>query len=481
MQQSVLVADDDESIRELLMTLLDEAGYAVVAAEDGAEAVAMAVEQPPDVAVLDVMMPRMNGFEACRAIKSDRRSADVPVILLTALAQTGSKVEGLDCGATDYVTKPFDAAELLARLRSALAEKTRRDALAAEALTDILTGLINRRGLEQQLDQLLAHSERVEEVLSLIMFDADRFKTVNDTYGHDIGDVVLTGLAQRAREVMRAQDVVGRFGGEEFMAILPSAGHDAALAAAERLRANVERTPITTATGAMSVTVSVGVATTLPGSDTERVALVAAADQALYTAKRLGRNRVVHAHGQPTAPLAPAEPPEAARALLEALALIHPTAADHARAISQLCWQIAVGLRLAPHERSRIALAGLLHDIGLLGGAEAGGVLRTGRGTATLQANARRAEEILHRLPSLHGIAPLVAAQYERWDGSGSPEGLHGEMIPLGSRILAVAEYYDAARQAGNADPSAAVATLRDASGRALDPKVVETALQVLS
>src|SRR5437763_6582582 len=167
MQATILVADDDESIRLILSTLFEEAGYHVLCAEDGRMAVELAVQHRPDVTILDVLMPGMDGFAACRAIKTDRRTADIPVLLLTALAQTTSKVQGLEYGANDYITKPFETVELLARLRNTLTHKSHHDALATQALTDPLTGLTNRRGLEQQLDQLLAHGARTAEIPSL--------------------------------------------------------------------------------------------------------------------------------------------------------------------------------------------------------------------------------------------------------------------------------------------------------------------------
>lgn len=482
-QQTVLVADDDESIRLLLTMLLEESGYQALAAEDGRMAVDLALEHRPDIAILDVMMPIMDGFDACRALKADRRTANMPVILLTALAQTPSKVEGLDIGASDYVTKPFESAELLARVRAALAQKNQRDRLAAEALTDALTTLTNRRGLEQQLEQLLAHTGREHEPLSLLLFDADHFKSVNDTYGHHIGDVVLAALAQRARETMRAQDVIGRFGGEEFLAILPSATAEAAVAAAERLRGYVEATPIRTPAGPVGVTVSVGVTTTVHGAEMERSALIAMADRALYAAKRTGRNRVVHADGQPTSPLSAAEPPETARALLAALSLVHTPTAEHSRLVSELCWEIGVELRLAPLDRSRVALAGLLHDIGKLAAPRA--LLDQTVPHEVSPDQIEQATQLLQSLPNLQVMAHMVAAQGEWWDGSGRPRGLHGPDIPLGSRIIAVADACAMIRRNlvplnGNATNDASAEALRRGAGTRFDPAVVDAAMRVL-
>ena len=487
MQPTILVADDDESIRLILATLLEEAGYHILCVEDGRAAVEQAVQHRPDVAILDVLMPEMDGFAACRTIKTDRRTADIPVLLLTALAQTTSKVQGLESGADDYITKPFETAELLARLRNALAHKSHHDALATQALTDPLTGLTNRRGLEQQLDQLLAHSERAAETLSLLLFDVDHFKTINDTYGHQTGDVVLVALAQRAREATRAQDVLGRFGGEEFLGILPSAGRDAALTAAERLRAHVAEAPVATPSGAVSVTISVGVGTTVPGKEVTRGGLLAAADRAMYVAKHRGRNCVAHADGQPTAPLARPKPPDVARALVEALALVHADMAAHARAVADACWEIGSALRLTPPERSRVALAGLLHDIGKLGLPRALLDIPAPldeRDNVNLRAHSHYGEQLLQRFAILDPVAPLVAAQQERWDGSGYPRGWSGEQIPLGSRIVAVAHAYDVlshTHSRGAAGAACAIATgLRSAAGTRFDPTVVNAAICAL-
>jgi len=490
MQHTILVADDDAAIRDLLLMVLAQAGYNTLDADNGQRAVELAVAHRPDVALLDVMMPVMDGFAACRAIKADPRTADIPVLLLTALVHVDFKVQGLDEGAADYITKPFENLELLARLRAVLHEKSRRDALVAEALTDALTGLTNRRSLERQLDQLLAHAVRVEEPLSVLMFDADHFKNVNDTFGHETGDVVLTALAQRAQEAVRAQDVVGRFGGEEFVVILPGADRVAAIIAAERLRAHVADTPIVTPAGPISVTVSVGGATAYAHMDIERAVLVTTADNALYNAKRAGRNRVMHADGQPTAPLVLPEPPEAARALVAALALVDGTAADRAHEVARLCWTIGGALRLSPAERAHIGVAGLLYNIGAIAApqpalAAAGSFAlpdRPDRPDRPADQDCWAAVEIvtdlLRRLPSLQAFPELVCAQDEWWDGSGGPHGLRGEAIPLGSRIIAVAAAYDRARRGMPvSDPTAA---LRDASGSRLDPLVVAAALRSL-
>ncbi len=490
MQATVLIADDDAAIRQMLVTMFDEAGYETIVAPDGRTAVALTRINQPDVVLLDVSMPRLDGLAACRAIKSDPRTAHIPVLLLTAFAQVEAKVQGLDAGATDYITKPFDLPELLARLRSALAGKTRHDTLAAQALTDALTGLTNRRGLEQQLDQMLAHAERHEEPLSLLMMDADHFKAVNDSYGHETGDQVLVTLARRAQEMVRAQDVIGRFGGEEFLIILPEAGHDAAITAAERLRLHVIQQPISIAGAGdpIVVTVSVGVATLSPGVAITRTALVAAADRALYAAKRTGRNRSVHADGYQTAPLGLPDPPDAARTLLAVLQVGAPREAEHAMRVGELCWGIAAALRLLPAERARIGWAGLLHDIGRVPrGLTPSPLARDEHEYEQAALDVAMTVELLSRLPMLASMAELVASQRENWDGSGAPHGLRGDDIPLGARIIAVADAYDGLTHVpaemrtlpvGSATATPGEQLLRQAGTR-LDPAIVDIALRL--
>ena len=479
---TILVADDDRSIRELLRTLLSEEGYQTLTATNGLAAVELARECRPDIAVLDVMMPVMDGLSACRAIKSERATSDIPVILLTALAQTPSKVEGLDCGATDYITKPFDARELLARLRTILGEKRRLDTLAAEAVSDPLTALANRRGLDRHLNQMIAHSERTGEPLSVAMFDADRFKSINDRFGHDAGDAVLATVAERAREALRSQDVVGRYGGEEFLAILPAAGREAALAAAERLRAHIAAAPVTTIYGPIGITVTVGVATAVPGADIAPAELVAAADRALFAAKRAGRNRVAHTDGPPTAPLAYREPPEAARALLEVLSLARPEAVEHAWSVADTCWSIATAMRLTAPDRNRVALAGLLHNIGELihSTVPAGDKIDPPhRDAGGLACHVSASIMILERVPALSDLADILASFQEQCEGRSEASGGSHDARSLGSRIIAVAHAWVTFNRDGS-DPADVAPSLRLHTEPNLDPNIVEVVLHAL-
>lgn len=303
----ILVVDDHPDNVELLRARLSAQGYEVQAANDGEQALAAVAADPPDLILLDVMMPRMDGMEVARRIKSNSELPFIPIIMQTALDSTERRVEGLDAGADDYITKPINFAELEARVRSMLRIKTLQKDLEARekeleemnqrllemAHTDALTGVDNRRYLQERLHEMFEHSLRMEEALMCVMCDIDHFKSVNDTHGHQAGDEVLQQFAQLLREYVRETDRVGRYGGEEFVLLLPGTPVDAAVLLAEKLRQAVEAHTFTFEGGSVCRTVSCGVA----GWPHPRIRteddLLRASDDALYVAKERGRNRVV--------------------------------------------------------------------------------------------------------------------------------------------------------------------------------------------
>jgi two-component system cell cycle response regulator len=294
----VLIADDDPISRRLLEVSLSKAGYPVSMASNGAEALRL-LEQPdgPRLAVLDWMMPEMDGVDVCRIIRKSASEAYVYIILLTARGHQTEILQGLEAGADDYVTKPFDLQELKARLRAGTRILELQGELVAarehsrvQATLDSLTGLLNHVAILSALEKELARSARESKPVAILMADIDHFKGVNDTYGHPAGDVVLRETAHKMVGSVRSYDSIGRYGGEEFVVVLPGCDLAAAVKRAERLRECVCAQPVNVTDVAIPITMSIGVA--VSSDDAHLGQLLQAADKALYAAKNGGRNRV---------------------------------------------------------------------------------------------------------------------------------------------------------------------------------------------
>ena len=285
----ILVADDDRVTRAMVSSWLKGAGYEVIAAADGEEALQLAGEHGPDLLLVDVTMPGRDGYEVCRAIQAESRTPP-PVIFLTAHSQTNARVAGLDAGAVDYIVKPFANEELIARVRAALRTKAVHDGLVETASRDGLTGVFNRRELDIRAQQAVALAARHSRPFSCLLLDIDHFKKVNDTYGHAVGDGVLREAARRISDSSRVSDTVGRYGGEEFVVLLPETDGDGAVAAADKLRAELASTAVVVGEIGITIRASIGAAV-LGHAMSSAADLYAAADQALYRAKELGRDR----------------------------------------------------------------------------------------------------------------------------------------------------------------------------------------------
>ncbi|HEX2718739.1 MAG TPA: diguanylate cyclase [Gemmatimonadaceae bacterium] len=303
----ILIVDDHEDNVDLLRARLEAWGYETDSANDGDVALKAIESNPPDLVLLDVMMPTLDGTEVARRVKENRSLPFIPIIMQTALDATEHKVKGLNAGADDYITKPIEFSELGARVRSMLRikrlqeEVERKSTELAEAnrkllhmsQTDGLTGLRNRRYIEERLLEMFEHSKRLHEPLACMLCDLDKFKSVNDTYGHQAGDAVLKQFARILEGEAREIDKVGRYGGEEFIVLLPGTPLDSAVTFAERVRKAVEDHTFVFEGGTLKRTASFGVSGWPHPAISHCESLVKTADDALYVAKETGRNKVV--------------------------------------------------------------------------------------------------------------------------------------------------------------------------------------------
>lgn len=291
---TVLIVDDEKHNRSLLTELLGE-DYRLILAKNGEQALERAREHRPDLILLDVLMPGMDGYAVLRQLKHDDATRDIPVIFITALDSTIDEEKGLELGAVDYIAKPFHPPIVRVRVRNHLQSVQQRRLLEQLAMLDSLTGIPNRRRFNEVFELEWRRCLRNREPVSLIVLDIDHFKRFNDDFGHTEGDEVLrriAGTLQRA--LRRPADFVCRYGGEEFVILLPGIPLEGALALAESARCDVEAQRVPAPGGMqLPVTVSMGGATCLPQRAEPDHALFARADAALYEAKRGGRNRVV--------------------------------------------------------------------------------------------------------------------------------------------------------------------------------------------
>lgn len=296
-QRDLILIVDDTPVNVLVLAEALSKDCRVKVATNGPEALAIASsEEKPDLILLDVMMPEMDGYEVCRHLREDSATSDIPVIFVTALGGVEDEERGLHLGAVDYITKPFQLPIVRARVRNHLKLKRYTDLLASLAMMDGLTNIANRRRFDEVLKRDWRRSCRTEKPLSLMMADLDYFKQYNDNYGHGAGDECLRAVANAfAIMVNRPDDLVARYGGEEFAAILPETDLEGAGHLAEEFRSTVEALAMPHAYSGISafVTVSIGVASTGHFGDQDPEDLLACADRMLYRAKTEGRNRVV--------------------------------------------------------------------------------------------------------------------------------------------------------------------------------------------
>ncbi len=306
----VLLVEDDPIQANITRKILQKTGYDVVWAQDGINAIKIVKNSNLDIILLDVIMPGMDGYEVCRWLKLDESTRGIPVIMLTVKKDLSDKISGLRVGADDYLPKPYNELELNARIYASLRTKALQDELRKKnqqlekllaklehmAITDDLTGLFNRRRFHEILEKEFDRSRRYSSPFSLIMLDMDHFKKINDSFGHHAGDTALKEFANILRKNIRENDTASRYGGEEFMLILPGIDRKGARSLAEHLRQSTEGHAFLEVKN--GITVSIGV-TSIPDAELDdEDALIRCADYALYRAKLNGRNRVEIAEGR---------------------------------------------------------------------------------------------------------------------------------------------------------------------------------------
>jgi two-component system cell cycle response regulator len=289
--QTILIVDDSELMRAMLLATVEGLGD-VVLAEDGKTGLKLALEVNPDLILLDIVLPDIDGFKVCEALKKDDRTKHIPVIVLTGMEKGAkSEIKGLTLGAADYILKPFQPAVVQARVKTQLELVKYRKELEHMAMVDSLTGCFNRRYFMNAADMELSRRKRHMYDLVVAVLDVDYFKNVNDTYGHDAGDAVLKEVVSCIEDAVRYEDTVGRIGGEEFAILLPEANTEGASIVLERVRENIGALEFTHNGHTFSVTASIGLTDVEPDDVTMDAALKRA-DEALYAAKDGGRDQI---------------------------------------------------------------------------------------------------------------------------------------------------------------------------------------------
>lgn len=289
---TILVIEDHPDQRDLLAIVLQREGYRVVTASNGIEALEKLDKEHVHIALSDIMMPKMDGFELVSRIRGDPSLKNIYVILITARIQEGDRVRGLDLGADDYITKPFSFSELLARVRVGSRVVQYQQHLEYQTQIDSLTGLFNRRAFESKIEEEFERAKRYHKPLSLLILDIDNFKSINDTYGHHGGDAALVKISETLRDKTRQSDFPCRYGGEEFVLILPETDQGSAFQVASKIHEEIRSCRYGTANQTFVLTVCVGLSSTSNKRYADWREMLDDADQALYVAKNSGKDRV---------------------------------------------------------------------------------------------------------------------------------------------------------------------------------------------
>lgn len=508
-KRKLLAVDDNPVNLQLLEAVIRRiADLEIVTELDGEKTVERAIEVKPDVILMDVMMPSIDGFEVCTQLKGNHSTSHIPVIFLTANTQKGAQLSGYASGAVDYVTKPFEPEILISKIRVVLNMIEHVEHLLNEANTDKLTGLHNRRYLQDILEPTIRESNLHDIDMSLLMFDVDYFKKINDTYGHLTGDLVLKRIAQVIKTNLYANDIYVRYGGEEFLVLLRDTDIKRAAEVGERLRSAVESIIWDFTSEPLTITISVGVSSnkTVDSEDSEEI--VAAADRALYVAKGRGRNRVVCNNQilqededklveQQSATELRDRVHELATKLKDQLFEVlkvfvktqemrSPYLARQSRKVAEYAKRVGDHLGIFDRHLDIICNAALMHNVGKLSLPD--NIIRCDSDLnenelKLLRRHPRMAADILGVTELFRDEKEIILHHQEYYDGTGYPRGLAGRDIPFGSRLLLAAVTWDAMLSGrGYRDAKDIAETLEEfklLSGNQLDPQIVNAFVEL--
>jgi diguanylate cyclase (GGDEF)-like protein len=292
MKNSLLIVDDEKTNLQILAHIL-ESEYTIYTAANGASAIEKAKKYLPDLILLDIIMPDMDGYQTLAKIKKCEEIYKIPVVFITSLNNAENEEKGLALEAADYITKPFSANVVKLRVRNQIQIINQFRTIEQLGMVDQLTNIPNRRSFDSRLDMEWSHAIREQTPISILMMDLDKFKDLNDTYGHQQGDIILQTVAKIfSNSLRRSVDFTARWGGEEFVVLLPNTNLTGALDIAEKIRKDVENTSVTYAEHILKITISIGVYSLIPSQDSSLNDFISNADKALYAAKQAGRNKV---------------------------------------------------------------------------------------------------------------------------------------------------------------------------------------------
>lgn len=292
MKRKILVVDDNKLNIRILSDILEKEGYDVHTLSDGTLVMKQVLSIHPDAILLDIIMPKIDGLEVCQALKSTDETKSIPVIMVTSITDGSVLRKAFDIGAFDYIKKPFDQIEIIARLNSALRFSDQQKQLEVLAMRDGLTELYNHRMIMELLENECSKAILLQHPIAFLMFDIDNFKRINDTYGHKAGDFILYDTARVLKETSEASDLIGRYGGEEFCIILANQTFEYVLSLSEQLRQSIETHNYIVDNATIHITASIGISYREPDSEFMQNDYVITADNNLYKAKKNGRNRV---------------------------------------------------------------------------------------------------------------------------------------------------------------------------------------------